>query len=112
MMAAYFASVVFWLVAWPPISRALRAGRPPEFSAQTQQKIDTAVQDAIRKVLVEEGHPEGVPVRRSILWHLIKHRTPYDPTVWQHAEEKLKLKKIQRLHQSATALGFKLTTTT
>ncbi|HEU5070505.1 MAG TPA: IS110 family transposase, partial [Verrucomicrobiae bacterium] len=47
-----------------------------------------------------------------ILWHLIKHRTPYDPTVWQHAEEKLKLKKIQRLHQSATALGFKLITTT
>jgi hypothetical protein len=47
-----------------------------------------------------------------ILWHLIKHRTPYDPTVWQHAEEKLKLKQIQRLHQSATALGFKLITTT
>jgi hypothetical protein len=44
-----------------------------------------------------------------ILWHLIKHRTPYDPTVWQLAEEKLKLKKLHRLHQTAAALGFKLT---
>ena len=44
-----------------------------------------------------------------ILWHLLKHRTPYDPTVWAHAEEKRRQKKIQRLHQSATALGFKLT---
>lgn len=43
-----------------------------------------------------------------ILWHLIKHRTPYDPAVWQQAEEKLKQKKIQRLHQNAAALGFKL----
>jgi hypothetical protein len=46
-----------------------------------------------------------------IRWHLIKHRTPYDPTVWQYAGEKLRQKKIRRLHQNAAALGFKLLTT-
>jgi hypothetical protein len=85
VMAAYFALVVFWLVVWPPIDRAIRAHRPPDISAQTQQKIDAAVQDATRKVLVEEGHPEGIPQRRTIhfpfgpillvlgLWLVAKH---------------------------------------
>src|SRR5690348_7215223 len=66
VMAAYFALVVFWLVAWPPIDRTIRAHRPPDISAQTQQKIDAAVQDAIHKVLVQEGHPEGSPASRTI----------------------------------------------
>lgn len=43
-----------------------------------------------------------------ILRHLIKHRTPYDPAVWPHAEEKLRLRKIRRLRPSAAALGFQL----
>lgn len=66
VMAAYFTLVVFWLVAWPPIDRTIRDHRPPDVSAQTQQKIDAAVQDAIHKVLVQEGHPEGVPARRNV----------------------------------------------
>jgi hypothetical protein len=31
--------------------------------------------------------------------------------VWAKAEEKLRQKKIKRLHQNAAALGFKLLTT-
>ena len=46
-----------------------------------------------------------------ILWHLLKHGVPYDPKVWAVAEEKLKRKKLQRLHQNAAALGYKLTST-
>jgi transposase len=46
-----------------------------------------------------------------ILWHLIKHRQPYDPTVWAAAEEKLKKKKLHHLHQTAAALGYKLIST-
>lgn len=66
VMAAYFALVVFWLLVWPPIDRAIRANRAPDISAQTQQKVDAAVQEAIHKVLVQEGLPEGVPARRTI----------------------------------------------
>jgi hypothetical protein len=28
-----------------------------------------------------------------IIWHMITYRTPYDPSVWIHAQEKLKRKK-------------------
>jgi len=33
---------------------------------------------------------------------------PCDRNVWAAAEENLKKKKIQRLHQQATALGYQL----
>src|SRR5690349_9804135 len=66
VIAAYFALAVFSLVVWPPIGHAIRAHRPPDISAQTQQKIDAAVQEAVHKVLVEEGHPEGIPQRRNV----------------------------------------------
>lgn len=66
VLAAYFALVVLWLVVWLPINRAIRVHHPPDISAQTQQKIDAAVQEAIHKVFVEEGHPEGIPPTRII----------------------------------------------
>lgn len=44
-----------------------------------------------------------------ILWHLLKHGVPYDPKVWAAAEENPK--KLQRLHQNAAALGYKLIST-
>jgi hypothetical protein len=43
-----------------------------------------------------------------IIWHLIKYRTPYDPSVWAQAEEKLKQKRLKFLQQSAAALGYTL----
>jgi hypothetical protein len=72
VVAAYFALVVFSLLVMPSINRAIRAHRPPDISEQTQQKIDTAVQEAIHKVLVEEGHPEGIPQKRTV-------RFPFGP---------------------------------
>ncbi len=43
-----------------------------------------------------------------IIWHLIKYRLPYDPSVWAQAEAKLKQKKLKYLQQNAAALGYKL----
>ena len=45
-----------------------------------------------------------------ILWHLLKYREAYNPKVWAAAEEKLRAKKLKRLHQNAIALGYKLVT--
>jgi hypothetical protein len=45
-----------------------------------------------------------------ILWHLLKYREAYDPKVWVAAEAKMQAKKLKRLHQNATALGYKLIT--
>jgi hypothetical protein len=55
VIAAYFA-----LTLLVPTINWLRVHRPPDASEQMQQKIDAAVQEAIDKVLVEEGHPEGI----------------------------------------------------
>jgi hypothetical protein len=66
IIAIYFAFSVFTLVALPAINRAIRAHRPPDYSAQTQQKIDAAVKDAVQKVLAEDGYSHGVPQKRTI----------------------------------------------
>jgi|ERR1035441_3277016 hypothetical protein len=66
VVATYFVFALFSLLAMPSINRAIRAHRPPDYSAQTQQKIDAAVQEAVHKVLVEEGRPEGIPQRRTV----------------------------------------------
>jgi hypothetical protein len=50
----------------PSINRAIHAHQAPGNDAQTSQKIDAAVQQAVDKVLAEEGRPHGVPAKRTI----------------------------------------------
>jgi hypothetical protein len=66
VIAAYFALSVFMLLAMPSINRAIRAHQAPDYDAQTRQKIDAAVQQAVDKVLSEEGRPHGVPARQTV----------------------------------------------
>jgi len=68
VVAIYFALCIFMALAMPSINRAIRAHRAPDFSAETRQKIEAAVQDATRKVLAEAGHPEGIPSNSLINW--------------------------------------------
>ena len=83
-------------------------------AAQSLWRAKNYLGDCFRRWKARLGTPKAITAMAHklarIIWHLLKHQTPYDPTVWQEAEEKLKRKKIQRLHQSAAALGFKLTT--
>jgi hypothetical protein len=66
IIAVYFAFAAFSLLAMPSINRAIRAYHPPNISEQTQQKINVAVQDAIHKVLVEEGQPYAPPQKQTV----------------------------------------------
>jgi hypothetical protein len=44
-----------------------------------------------------------------IIWHLLKYRKAYDdPRVWAASEEQLKVKRLQRIEQSAASYGLKL----
>ena len=45
-----------------------------------------------------------------ILWHMIKHRQPYDAGNWARAEQKLKQKKLAHLQRRAADLGYRLIT--
>jgi transposase len=84
-------------------------------AAQSLWRAKSYLGDCFRRWKARLGTPKAITAMAHklarIIWHMIKHRTPYDPTVWHKAEEKLKHKRIKRLQQSAAALGFKLLTT-
>ncbi len=83
VLAIYFTLAV----AEPHIMRAINAHRGPDLSAQTEEKIAEATQEAIHKVLAEEGLSYR-PVRLNInfplgqilivtgLWLLARRETP------------------------------------
>ena len=66
VVAIYFALSAFMLLAMPSINRAIRAHRSPDYSAETQGKIAAAINEAVQKVLTEEGCPYGIPMQRTI----------------------------------------------
>jgi hypothetical protein len=70
----YFLLVLFTLFAMPSINRAIQARSAPELSVQTQQKINAAVQQAIDRVLQEEGQSYTPPHKRTV-------RFPFGPLV-------------------------------
>ena len=74
----------------------------------------TIWEDRFRRWKARLGTPKIITAMAHklarIFWHLIKHRTAYDPAVWNRAEEKLRKKRIKRLEQNAAALGYKLIT--
>ena len=89
-----------------------RSAEALRLAAQSLWRAKNYLGDCFRRWKARLGTPKAIPAMAHklarIIWHLIKHQTPYDPTVWAKAEEKLKKKKLQRLHQNAAALGYKL----
>jgi hypothetical protein len=66
VFAIYFALVLFSLLVMPSINRAIRAHSSPDVSEETQKKMDAAVQQAIDKVIAEEGHPIAAQKRYNV----------------------------------------------
>lgn len=81
-------------------------------AAQSLWRAKNYLGDAFRRWKARLGAPKAITAMAHklarILWHMIKYRTPYDPTVWDQAEEKMRQKKIRYLRQSAAALGFRV----
>jgi len=89
-----------------------RSAEALRLAAQSLWRAKNYLGDCFRRWKARLGTAKAITAMAHklarILWHLIKHQTPYDPTVWAKAEEKLQKKKLQRLHQNAAALGYKL----
>lgn len=81
-------------------------------AAQSLWRSKDYLGECFRRWKARLGTPKAITAMAHklarILWHLIKYKQAYDPTVWAAAEEKLRQKKIKRLQQNASALGFKL----
>ena len=92
-----------------------RAALALRLAAQSLWRAKNYLGDCFRRWKARLGTPKAITAMAHklarILWHMIKFKQPYNPAVWLAAEEKLKKKKIKRLHQSAAALGFKLLST-
>jgi transposase len=91
-----------------------RSAEALRLAAQSLWRAKNYLGDCFRRWKARLGTPKAITAMAHklarILWHLLKYNKPYDPNVWAQAEEKLKKKKIQRLHQNAATLGFKLLT--
>ena len=92
-----------------------RAAMALRLAAQSLWRSKDYLGECFRRWKARLGTPKAITAMAHklarVLWHLLKHHQPYDPSVWAEAEEKLKQKKIKRLQQNAAALGFKLLTT-
>jgi hypothetical protein len=86
LFAAYFALAV----VLPPINRVYRKYQAPHYSQQTQNEMQTAIDQAIEKVIAERGYPHQ-PVIRNIYFPfgsillvvglgLLAKREPHQPT--------------------------------
>ena len=68
VVAAYFALCAFSLLAMPSINRAIGAHQAPNYDAETQQKMDAAIEQGVNKVLADTGHPHGIPAQRNVVF--------------------------------------------
>ena len=68
--------------------------------------------DLYRRWKARLGTPKAITAMAHklarILWHLCKYRQAFDPEVFRKEEEKMKRRKLARLHNSAATLGLKL----
>jgi hypothetical protein len=100
LLAVYFALCTFSLVAMPSINRMINTHRTPSRSEQVNAKIDQAVQDAVERVIEEEGCPPSAePINLCL---------PFGPLilvlgVWLIAKKEKS--PNQRTHSIADSVG-------
>lgn len=89
-----------------------RAAMALRLAAQSLWHSQDYLGECFRRWKARLGTPKAITAMAHklarILWHLIKSQEAYDPTIWAASEAKLKQKRIKRLQQNASALGFKL----
>jgi len=89
-----------------------RAAMALRLAAQSLWHSHDYLGECFRRWKARLGTPKAITAMAHklarIIWHLIKYRTPYDPSVWAQAVEKLKKKRLRYLQQNAAALGYKL----
>lgn len=92
-----------------------RAATALRLAAQELHKAQNCFGDLYRRWKARLGTPKAITAMAHklarILWHLFKYRQAFNPEVFQNEAEKLKRKKLARLHNTAAALGFQLVPT-
>jgi transposase len=89
-----------------------RAATALRLAAQCLNSAQNYFGDLYRRWKARLGTPKAITAMAHklarILWHLFKYRQAFDPEVFRKEEEKMRRKKLARLHHTAAALGLKL----
>jgi len=82
-------------------------------SAQCLHRSQSALGDYFRRMKARLGAPEAITAAAHklarIIYHLVKHRVPYDQSVFAHEEDLHRKRREKNLRKQAALLGLQLT---
>jgi len=95
-----------------PLKGNRRAAQALRLAAQTLGRTQTALGSYYRRLRARKGPTPAITATAHklarMLYHVLKHRTPYQPQSQETYDQHLRQRAIRHLKRSATRLGFTL----
>ena len=95
-----------------PLKGNRRAAQALRLAAQTLGRTQTALGSYYRRLRARKGPTTAITATAHklarMLYHVLKHRTPYQPQSQETYEQHLRQRAIRHLKRTATRLGFTL----
>jgi transposase len=95
-----------------PLKGNRRAAQVLRLAAQTVGRTQTALGSYYRRMRARKGPTHAITATAHklarILYHVLKHRTPYQPQSQEAYDQHLRQRAIRQLKRTATRLGFTL----
>jgi transposase len=89
-----------------------RVAEALRLAAQSLWRAQNYFGELYRRWKARLGTPKAITAMAHklarIVWHLLKHRQPFNPEIFRKEQEKLRRKKLARLQNTAAALGYRL----
>jgi transposase len=89
-----------------------RVAEALRLAAQSLWHAQNYFGDLYRRWKARLGGPKAITAMAHklarVLWHLLKYKEPFNPEVFAREEEKMKRKKLARLHNMAASLNYQL----
>jgi len=95
-----------------PLKGNRRAAQVLRLAAQTLGRTQTALGRYYRRLRTRKGPAAAITATAHklarIVYHVLKHRTPYQPQSWEAYDEHLRQRTLRHLKRTAARLGFTL----
>ncbi len=95
-----------------PLKGNRRAAQALRLAAQTLGRTQTALGSYYRRLRARKGPTQAIAATAHklarMLYHLLKHRTPYQPPSQEAYEQQFRDRAIRHLKRTASRLGFTL----
>jgi transposase len=95
-----------------PLKGNRRAAQVLRLAAQTLGRTQTALGSYYRRLRARKGPAPAITATAHklarVLYHVLKHRTPYQPQSQEVYEQHLRHRAIRHLKRTATRLGLTL----